>query len=1175
MADTLTKKRSSGATKRSVAKAVISPLSAAQRKAREAVERSQSSRGVENLVQPESLAEDLARVIERGLTPNPRTGTIDVPYAQGRITPSQLEEMQASEISRPLRVADAPNAPASANPRSPLLRARQSLEPDYFEPDRSAIINLSGDRSRVGKIYVDGNWYTIPGGADYGLTRGSGLWANAEDPALQIRDLGEELLARGVKPYGSYLTYGSFGSDSSLPFVQMARNMMEKQRRNNYRPVTEESIQALDDKIRSISKDGAQVYPDYPGALSPDLGAWLAKTFDHRNAFVQAMGAPRMMKDHNFPDLTAARRAMQDPRLRGLPNEGALIDDSGRKLYEGFGGHMIGALDTKAPVNLSATNWLPNQSFPTRVEGYGFGGFDQPIPRSLLFRDTVQNMRDMGKRPDKDYRPFQLAPYAQIIDRKWIDDIGRYIKRADEIGLQDMLINRYDDGGKVRGKIPAKIAGGLARFRDAPTKKIEDWKWRPMEDVSSDLAAPGALDIEGDTFKLPAHIHPFGDFMLSQAKRADTQGLTPRDLVKAYTTTRSSMQRQAINRENLERAGLPLSSSEQMIRPEGAFADWLKTPMGQRYLDAAVNGVPDADAINEARRVMKSFGFHNTLADDMVYAAQNIPSLTPQASDLVARAYHGKSEPQEWRDLMRGVKGIDAAKSGFMSSMLGRGDNPTLDARQIQLHTPDDDNLAKYGARSSQKLPMTGGDEAVERLAARQRLLGVEMPSRFDPMYQHLTHHGVWDATSGTKTTHQDIIDMMQGYEGGGRVKPLGERMKEMDSRSRSGEFNKSARDFLDAAALAMGTNLSRIGDDGRALDPLDVQYWNPTQGGPLGIVHQTVSFPSDLADIASLSGLEFPRLAASDMARENYSALKRKVAEAKGIALPRDSDDESWPGVIGDAFGTVSTQPFAAFSRAPKMAGALSRAARAIPEYIGPFIGMPWRANVAAGTAGGAALHGMSNVAPSFLESTMYSPFDPNDEARARIKQREEGAGMQNVYVPRAYAEGGEVSGSGMNLDGNAVEREALPKPEIPDLSNMSFEKAFATARRMGAPTFHWRRTGGKHNTFSTRVAESAGQIERRVNARTPAGPAPTRDAGATMMTPVAPPGGEDQQPGLPMGMPTRNPSDTERMRAMLDQMMREERTREAEMPSYLYSTPPSQMMSRGGALRRMQRAS
>lgn len=172
-------------------------------------------------------------------------------------------------------------------------------------------------------------------------------------------------------------------------------------------------------------------------------------------------------------------------------------------------------------------------------------------------------------------------------------------------------------------------------------------------------------------------------------------------------------------------------------------------------------------------------------------------------------------------------------------------------------------------------------------------------------------------------------------------------------------------------------------------------------------------------------------------------------------------------------------------------------------------------------------------------------------------------------------YADGGEVRA----FSDGSVTREPLEKPEMPDLSNMSFEKAFATARRMGTPTFRWKRSGGRFDTFSTKLAEGSKQIERRVNRSMPqraAAPAPMPDAetaATRMVTPPAPPGGEDQQPGLPMGMPTRNPSDTERMRAMLDQMMREERTREAEMPSYLYQQPTQ--MKRGGALRRMQRAS
>lgn len=1136
-------------------------------------------------------ADLLEQQLVEGLKENPISGLASRPYASTRNPNSYYRDLDAALKVQPITLGSAGRTPESVKmelgENTPLLVPEVKMLPTDLKVGRDVLQPFFGDRLITDAIEgYHGNKlpspYNAPGGPSYSRQIGSGVWRSGLAVQSKLADAARTIKGQGYNPVGVYIPMGPEATDGAFITQHLIDDLVRRHLRTDKldKDKLEKFAQAVRSQkqtIRDAEGNTFEDFPfdDFPGLRDRKYKKWMRGSFENRGAVAKKMGLAEM-RDMGFPDITALRHAIQEPSIRGLPSE-----VPGYNPYEAYGGQVLS--DIFASPNMlrpGSITHLDNPSYSHDMDGSYRGSFDVPVPRSILLRDYVN---EKGGPNPRLQRAQVMGMPIQKVDQQLIDEAMKWRDDALARGIPELLlkysqggeVNRFNDGGKVRGKIPAKIAGGLARFRDAPTKRIEDWNWRPMENVAEDLAAPGALDIEGDTFKLPAHVHPFGDFMLEQAKRADTQGLTPRDLVKAYTTTRSSMQRQAINRENLERAGLPLSSGEQMIRPEGAFADWLKTPMGQRYLDAAVKGVPDADAINEARRVMKSFGFQNTLADDMVYASQNIPSLAPQASDLVARAYHGKSEPQEWRDMVRGVKGIDAAKSGFMSSMLGRGDNPTLDARQIQLHTPDDDNLSKYGARSSKKLPMTGGDEAVERLAARQRLLGVEMPSRFDPMYQHLTHHGVWDATSGTKTTHQDIIDMMQGYESGGRVKPLRERMKEMNDRSHSGDFSRNAREFLDAAALAMGTNLSRMGDDGRALDPLDAQYWNPTQGGPLGLVHQTVSFPSDLSDLVGVTGLNAPRLTASDMAREKYSALKRRVAEEKGIPLTKDGEDESWPSVIGDALGTVATQPFAAFSRVPKMAGALSRAARAIPEYIGPFIGMPWRANVAAGTAGGAALHGLSKVDPSILEPTMYSPYDPNDEALARIGQREKGAGMQDMYVPRAYSGGGSVSGSGMNLRGNAVESEPLPKPEIPDLSNMSFEKAFAAARRMGAPTFHWRRAGGKHNTFSTRVAESAGQIERRVNARMPAGAAPTQDADAPMMTPPAPPDDKDQQPGLPMGMPTRNTGDTERMRAMIDEMMREERTRDAEMPAYLYSPPPSQMMSRGGALRRMQRAS
>jgi hypothetical protein len=43
--------------------------------------------------------------------------------------------------------------------------------------------------------------------------------------------------------------------------------------------------------------------------------------------------------------------------------------------------------------------------------------------------------------------------------------------------------------------------------------------------------------------------------------------------------------------------------------------------------------------------------------------------------------------PDDYRDYAEQLKGIAAAKSGFVGSLLGRGDLPTFDARQIYLHT--------------------------------------------------------------------------------------------------------------------------------------------------------------------------------------------------------------------------------------------------------------------------------------------------------------------------------------------------------------------------------------------------------------------------------------------------------------------------------------------------------
>lgn len=294
----------------------------------------------------------------------------------------------------------------------------------------------------------------------------------------------------------------------------------------------------------------------------------------------------------------------------------------------------------------------------------------------------------------------------------------------------------------------------VSSYQDAPHPKMEGWDWQPLRKVQEQL--------EGLP-EIPSHVENFGSYMDETARRAAGKGLTPRDLIKAYVITRSSIQRRAQNADRLRAAGLELPAGVTgMVRPEGAMGEWLHTPMGQRFLDAAERGKVDDEAVAHAQSVMKPFGL-NAETDALPWAVQNLGPRHKEVSELVARALKKQSSPEEWRKFSGDLRGIGTAKSGFVASMLGRGDQPTLDARQVILQTGKPTSEAKK--------PMAkAGYAAVDRLAARQEALNPKMDSGLEPFRQHLTHHAIWDKAGNEVTTHDDVINAMRHAKDGGRI---------------------------------------------------------------------------------------------------------------------------------------------------------------------------------------------------------------------------------------------------------------------------------------------------------------------------------------------------------------------------------------------------------------------
>jgi len=353
-----------------------------------------------------------------------------------------------------------------------------------------------------------------------------------------------------------------------------------------------------------------------------------------------------------------------------------------------------------------------------------------------------------------------------------------------------------------KGKLGAlnQIKKGIASvsdeaYADPASKHLGDWPWKPYEEVAAKL----------DVKEVPDYVQKgYGDFMKMQAARAAAGNLNKRDLAKAFGITQSSIGRGGLPHASATKAGLKVPNTGELVRPEGAFAEWLGSKMGQRYLDAAERGEIDPEAIADIQAKFSPFGKPNQLAEQLAYGATDLVQRPEDISKIVG------GDKEAFRDFAQSIKGINQAKAGFIGSLLGRGDLPTLDARQLNLHTLPPEGVKVESVMKRGK--HAGAREAVDRLIARQEAMDLDLDPSLDPFYQHLTHHAVWDKSANSKTTHDDLVRAMRGYGKGGKVGALNRMAKAIGNASDEARgMSLADRDAAKAAFMAKSKDPRRF----------------------------------------------------------------------------------------------------------------------------------------------------------------------------------------------------------------------------------------------------------------------------------------------------------------------------------------------------------------------------
>lgn len=279
-------------------------------------------------------------------------------------------------------------------------------------PSDAYLLNLVGDRTNVGELTRIGGRdldqpIPLDGGMGYMRGQDTGAWASDE---RVISALAKKTRSAEGKPvFGTYMAMSGTGSD----FANMTREVAMR----DFDPsdLLKKDIKDFDKRFKAAKAYEPRLRADFPGISSPKLDEWLDKSGTRRAAFFDFMDKAEW-RNKGFPNVTEARFAIQDPKLRDLPAG-----------VEQYGGQSIARLDEAGTTRPTSGLLMPHGTYGTDLAGDYVGGFSTAVPRSILFPEFYSQRRAMGVAPAGDNRAFQMKTVLQPTNQEWLDGVMSYL----------------------------------------------------------------------------------------------------------------------------------------------------------------------------------------------------------------------------------------------------------------------------------------------------------------------------------------------------------------------------------------------------------------------------------------------------------------------------------------------------------------------------------------------------------------------------------------------------------------------------------------------------------------------------------------------------------------------------------------------------------------------------